>query len=232
MLSSGRGGATVDMFPRGSDVAVFTGRALTERTNGLGVYGFNVTEAAVGWHSLHPKTSSGRVLGVFRVFLHDTLTLHLAHDPPDALSEGMTGFGPDVEADIAKGHTDYGASTHSAADVDALVTASHGSGSYLTAIVSGLSTFDPTTDAVFIDGAKARLDDLNDITVAQILGGTIDGGVDVQLALAAILATVLGEATVTGDTVVFKDRAGGTLATVQLSTGVAGSRLASTIVGE
>jgi hypothetical protein len=230
--NSGRGNSVVDVYPRGSDIFSISNRALTESTNAKGIYNFNVTEPLAGWYTVHMKSGSGTILAVYDVYLHDTTAVHLCHDTPDSLTQNEAGFGADAEQDLTDSLTNFGVSTLTAAEVDTELTGTHGSGTWQSAIVAGLSTFDPTPDAVFIDGTKARLDDLNDITVAQILAGTIDGGIDVQLALSAILATVLGLTDVVGDTVTFKDRAGGGLVTVQLSSSIAGKRLTSAVTGE
>lgn len=60
---------------------------------------------------------------------------------------------------------------------------------------------------------------LNDITVAEVMAGTVDGATDVTAALKAILAKASGNIVKSGNAYVYKDRAGNTLFTLTIDDG-------------
>ena len=70
---------TVTLYPLGSDVAAASGKALTERTNGKGIYRGTVTEALTGWHRILVLETT-TVLAIFDVYMDDTATDHYAYD--------------------------------------------------------------------------------------------------------------------------------------------------------
>lgn len=64
---------------------------------------------------------------------------------------------------------------------------------------------------------RDKLTALNDITVANILAGTVDGTLDVQDCLKAITAFARGVVVISGNEYAFKDQAGATLFTLTIS---------------
>jgi hypothetical protein len=90
----------------------------------------------------------------------------------------------------------------------------HASNMISLAARKGLDDYDPPTKAEMDAGLAA----LNDITVAEILAGVIDGAVDLQTAMKQVLAKASGNIAKSGNAYAYKDRAGNTLFTLTIAT--------------
>lgn len=118
-------------------------------------------------------------------------------------------------------------------DDDAVVVQQTGD-SY--AVVTALNDFDPANDAVatvatVTDGAKnatvakeATLAALNDIAVSDILGGNVDGSVDVQGALTACLAYAAGKTDGADTATLIYKRQDGSTAAITMTVDAVGER--------
>ena len=113
---------TATLYPLGSDVAAASGKALTERVNGKGVYRGTVVEGLSGWHRILALSGTD-VMAIYDIFMDDTATDHYAYDHEQkdldaAVSSRSTVTTAQVNAEADQALADYDPPTRAEATAD------------------------------------------------------------------------------------------------------------------
>lgn len=212
---------TVSVYPRNSDTASFTGRSLTEESNRTGVYKCNITEALSGRYTVHLFEGS-RKRAIFDIDLTDGTSMHEVQAAGSNVQNIYNSFLTSAFSTLStlvsaiKAKTDQLAFT-TANQVNARV--------FTNSDKTGYS----------ISGSKTTLDDLNDVSTAQVNAevdtalGDYDGPTNAEMT--AAFTEIKGATWSTTDTLeAIRDRGDAAWTTADVS-GLATSTALATVDG-
>lgn len=169
---------TASVYPRNSDTASFTGRSLTEESNRTGVYKCNITEALDGKYTVHLFEGT-RKRAIFDIDLDDNTNTHYCMQVGsnviasfyDSIVFLLATIGNNVSSTLADTNelqTDWKNGGRLDLIVDAIKSKTDQL-AFTTANQVNARVFTNSDKTGYsISGSKTTLDDLNDVSTAQV----------------------------------------------------------------